>query len=55
MRVFTTHPSGNQRNWHNLGIGGRMLGAATSQNIKWTVSGPEQYNNTNILLSIDIK
>ena len=27
MRVFITHSKGNQRNWHNLGIRGRMLGA----------------------------
>ena len=26
LRAFSTHQSGTQRNWYNLGIGGRMLG-----------------------------
>ena len=28
MKIFTTHPADNQRNWHNLGIRGWMQGRA---------------------------
>ena len=31
MRFFTTHPAGNQRNWHNTSIGGNLKSRITQE------------------------